>query len=133
MIALARIALGGTLAAHSFELSRDAGNTILDAAAVGFQLGFTFTAAHADAAFLPGQVAPEPGQPRQQMLELGQFDLEFSFTRAGALGENIEDQGRAIENLTIENLFEVAALGGGEFIIENDGIQVTFSAMLSEL
>ena len=65
----------GALAAHHFQLLANARDAVLDAAAVGFQLGFAFAAAHADAALLPGQVAPKPVQSRQQMLELRKFDL----------------------------------------------------------
>ena len=68
--------------------------------------------AHADAAFLAGQVAPVARQPRQQMLQLREFHLELAFARPGALGEDVEDQRRAVEDLAIEQRFKVAALGG---------------------
>ena len=104
--------VGCALPADFLQFAADSGNAILDAAAVGFQLRFTVTA-HADAAFLPGQVAPEPGQPREQMLQLRQFDLQLAFAGAGALGEDIENQRGAIEHLALENRFQIAALGGG--------------------
>ena len=85
MIALARLPLRGALAADHFQFARDSGDAVLHPAAVGFQLRFAFTTAHADAAFLPRQVAPETRQPRQQMLQLREFDLEFAFPGAGAL------------------------------------------------
>ena len=43
VIALAAVALRGTLAADDFEFARDFGDAILHAAAVGFQLRFTVT------------------------------------------------------------------------------------------
>ena len=92
MIALPRIALGRALPAHHLQFARDAGDAILHPAAVGFQLRFTFTAPHADAALLPRQVAPEPRQPRQQMLQLRQLDLQLALPCAGALSEDVENE-----------------------------------------
>jgi len=89
MVSLPRIALSGSLPSHDFQFAFNSSDAVLNAAAVGFQLRFTFTTPHSDAAFLPGQVAPEPRQARQQMLQLSQFNLEFALFRAGALGENI--------------------------------------------
>ena len=54
--------LGGALFTHNFQILLNARDAVLDAPAVGFQLRFTFTTAHADAAFLPRQVPPETGQ-----------------------------------------------------------------------
>ena len=108
-------------------------DALLHAAAVGFQLRFAFAAAHADAAALPRKVAPETRQARQQMLQLRQFDLQFAFARAGALGENIQNQRRAVEHLAVEDFFQVAALRGGKLVVEDDGIDVVLAAELGEL
>jgi len=132
MVALASVALGGALAADNFQFANDSGDAILNAAAVGFQLRFTFTTAHADAAFLAGQVAPKAGQPGQQMLKLGEFDLELAFFGAGALGENIEDQRCSIEDFAVKDSFQIAALGWRKFIVENDGIDIGAPAVLGE-
>ena len=94
MVALAGLALGRALAPDHVQVARNAGDAVLHPAAVGFQLRFAFAAAHADAALLPRQVAPEPRQPRQQMLQLRQFDLQLAFARAGALREDVQDQRR---------------------------------------
>ena len=74
-------------------------------------------------------MAPEPGEARQQVLELGEFDLQLALLRAGALGENIQNQRRAVEHLAIEDAFEIAALGGGKLVVENDGIDLLAPAM----
>src|SRR6185312_6809714 len=95
-------------------------------------LRFTFTTAHADAAFLARQVAPKPSQAREQMLELREFNLQLAFARASALRENIENQRRAIEHLGIENLFQVAALRGGKFVVENYRVHVEALALRGE-
>ena len=51
--------------------------------------------------------------------KLRQFDLHLAFARAGALRENIENQRRAVENFAVENFFQVAALRGRKFVVEN--------------
>jgi hypothetical protein len=66
-------------------------------------LGFSVTS-HADAAFLAGQVAPEPGQARQEVLQLRQLDLQLALLGLGALGEDIQDQGGAIQNFAFKHL-----------------------------
>src|ERR1039457_7193623 len=114
--------------AHDFEVTRDVGNAILHPAAVGFQLRFTFTAAHADAALLPRQVAPETRQARQQMLELSQLDLELALAGAGALGENVENERGAVEDLAIEGPLQIATLGRGKLVIKDDGIDIRLVA-----
>ena len=93
----------------------------VDAAAVGFELGFAGTA-RADAAAQSRHFDAVSGQARQHVVQLGQFDLQLPFTRAGAAGEDIEDQLRAVENFAIEGAFDVALLGGGEFGIEEHEI-----------
>ena len=67
------------------------------------------------------------------MLELRQFDLELAFPRARPLGKNIEDERRAVEDLAIEHLLEVAALGRGEFVVKDDRIDIRLAAMKGEL
>jgi hypothetical protein len=56
-----------------------------------------------NAATKPLQVRPLPGEARQEVLELSEFDLEASFVSARALGENVED-GAVVSSLT-ENAF----------------------------
>lgn len=66
------------------------------------------------------------------MLELRQLDLELAFARAGALGKNIENQRGAIEHLAVKDFFQVAALGGREFVIEDDRIDIGLPAVGGE-
>ena len=73
-------------------------------------------------------MAPKAGQARQQMLQLGQFHLQFAFARAGALRENVQDQRRAVQHLAAEDLFQIAALRGGKLIVEHHRIHVLFAA-----
>ena len=67
------------------------------------------------------------------MLQLRQLDLKFAFARAGAPGENVENQRRAVKHLALEHLLEVAALCGGKFVIENDSIHLLTPTVSGEL
>jgi hypothetical protein len=132
MVSLPRIALSGSLPTHDFQFAFNSSDAVLNTAAVGFQLRFTFTTPHSDAAFLPGQVAPEPRQAGQQMLKLGEFDLELSLFRAGALGENIQDQRSPIQDFAVKHFFQIATLGRRKFVIKYDGIHIGAPAVLGE-
>ncbi len=130
-IALSPGALGQAVLADFFELAADSGNAILDAAAIGFELRLAVTA-HADAAFLARQMSPEPGEPREQVLELGEFNLELAFAGARALGKDVEDERGAIEYLALEDFLEIAALRRGKLVVKDDGIDVVLSALAGE-
>ena len=49
-----------------------------------------------------------------------------------ALGENVENERGAVQHLAIEDAFEVAALRGGQFVVEDDGVHVIATALLRE-
>jgi hypothetical protein len=132
MISLPGIALRGSLPAHNFQFAFNSRNAILNTAAVRFQLRFTFTTAHSNAAFLPGQMAPEARQSRKQMLQLRQFNLQFALFRAGALRKNVKDQRRAIQDFAVEYPFQIAALGGRKFVVEDHRVDIRAAAMLGE-
>jgi hypothetical protein len=67
------------------------------------------------------------------MLELSQFNLQLALARAGALGENVENERGAVKHLAIEDAFEIAALRRGKFVVENDRVHVMATAMLRKL
>lgn len=132
MTALATVALCGALALDQFQFLFDSVDPFLNFAAIRFELRFTFTPAHTDTTFLPRQVAPVAREAWEQMLKLGQFNLELSFARAGALGENIENQSGAIENFTFEHLFQISALGWGKLVVENDRVDIVMLTPFGE-
>ena len=74
---------------------------------------------------LAGKVAPKPRQARQQMLQLRQFHLQFAFARPGALRENIQNQRRAVQHLAAENFFQIAALRGRQFVVEDHRVHTS--------
>jgi len=53
------------------------------------------------------------------VLELRELDLELAFVALRALGENVEDQPRAIDDGATERLFEVALLHRRQVVIEH--------------
>ncbi len=72
------------------------------------------------------------------MLELGELDLELALVAAGALGEDLEDEVGAVEDPHAlaalgQGLLEVADLGGGERMVEDDGAGVVQAADVLEL
>src|SRR5689334_19454920 len=66
------------------------------------------------------------------MLQLRQLDLEFALAGAGTLGEDIENQGGAIENLALEKLFQIAALRRRKFVVEDDGVDLVLLTPFGE-
>jgi hypothetical protein len=109
----------GALAAYLLDLALEAGDTLADQAAVGLELGLT-GAAGADAGAEAFEVGPLATEAGEDVLELGQFDLEAALAGAGVLGEDVEDEGGAVEDFDVERLFEVALLGRGELVVEDD-------------
>jgi hypothetical protein len=93
----------------------------LNDAAVTFKLGLA-RASGADAAAEALQVRPSPRQAGQEILLLGELDLKSSFMGLRPLGEDIQNQGRAVYYLYLKQLFQVALLRRGELIIEDDQI-----------
>ncbi len=77
-------------------------------------------------------MSPKSRESREQMLELRQLDLQLAFARPGALGEDVEDERRAVENLALEDFFEVAALRGRKVVVENHRVHVVAPAEVRE-
>ena len=54
----------------------------------------------------------------RRVFELRQFDLQPRLRRAGAAGEDVEDQLAAVEHLDAERLLQVAGLGRRQVVVE---------------
>ena len=100
----------GAAGAHALQIELDLLNAMGDAAPVGFELRFARPAG-AYAAAQPRHLDAVPGEARQQVIELRQFDLEAAFARAGARGEDVEDQLGAVDNAAFESIFRGCAAG----------------------
>ena len=79
-----------------------------DAPPVGFELGFA-GAARADAAAEPRQRVAGADQPRQQVFQLRELDLQLAFARPRAAREDVENQLRAIDDLAADLLLDLRA------------------------
>ena len=77
-------------------------------------------AADGASAGLSREVGPMPGQAGQQVVELGELDLDLRGPRARVLGEDVEDDGAAVEDAKVGEFFEVAHLRRGEIAVEDD-------------
>jgi hypothetical protein len=133
LVALASVALGLPLATHDIEFVADAVDAFLGLAAVGFELGFAFAADGSEPTALTGKVGPEAGEAWEEVLELGELDLELAFAGAGALGEDLEDQGGPVEDLAAERFLQIPGLRTGEFVVEDHGVDAEFLAARGEL
>ena len=102
-------------------------DAVPNAAAIGFELRFA-RAPRADAAAEPRHLHAEAGQPRQQVLQLRQLDLQPAFARLRAPGEDVENDFGAIDHAPAQNLFEVARLRGREHVVENRDCRADFVA-----
>ena len=109
------------------EVALEARDAVAHAPAVDLELGLA-RAASADAAAEPRERRVALGQPRQQVLELGQLDLELAVPGRGALGEDVEDQLGAVDHAQVEALGEVARLGGREVVVEDHQVDVQLEA-----
>ena len=121
--ALAVLALEGLLGVEFFQQDFELRDALLDEAAVGLDLRLA-GAAHADAAALALKVGPEAGEAREHVLQLCQLDLRLGDGGAGALGEDVEDEGGAVEDTAVHLLLEVAELRGRELVVEDHEVGV---------
>ena len=64
---------------------------------------------------------------------LGQGDLDDALAGAGALGEDVQNQRGAIDDLDTQPLLQRALLGGGEFVVEDRDRSSQFVAQIGDL
>lgn len=84
-------------------------------------------------AALLGEKFAAPAQSRKAVFQLGEFDLQHAFLARRMLGENIKDEGDAIDHVTLKDLFEIALLRWGQFLRKDDKIDVEDLAGVCEL
>ena len=72
---------------------------------VDLELLLARAAGLADAAALALQVGPAAHQPRRQVLELRELDLQLAFAASRALREDVQDQLGAVEHAAVQRRF----------------------------
>ncbi len=87
----------------------------------------------ADAAALTLEVAPAPDQPRRQVLQARELDLQLAFVALGARAEDLENQHRAIGDRDSEMALEVALLRRRQGLVEQHGLGLVHRDQLLQL
>src|SRR3990167_5859830 len=100
--------------------------------AVDFQLGFPGTA-RPDPAAEAGEMAPAPGQARQEILELGQLDLKLAFVAPRPLGEDIEDQLAPVDHSKLELRLQITLLCRTQIFIKNHQVRFFLPDLSADL
>src|SRR4051812_23290357 len=98
---LATLSLNRARFANGFQLALQSCDAFLHTTTIHFQLRFT-GATCSNTTSLSRQVMPHSCQPRQQILQLRQLDLQPAFAAARALGKNVENELGAIEHFARE-------------------------------
>src|SRR5262249_29776455 len=119
----ASLALRGPGLGETLELGLELVHAPLDATPVHLELGLA-RAPGADAAGLLAQLDAAPPQPRQPVSQLRQLDLHHALLAVGVLGEDVEDQGDAVDDVAPELLLEVALLRRRQLVVEHDDVDV---------
>jgi len=69
-------------------------------------------------------VGPHPGQTRDQVLQLSQLDLQLAFVALRPQRENVQDQRNTIDHAHLDVALDIALLGGGQIVIEQDDFDI---------
>ena len=92
------------------EVALDAGQALLDHAAVTFELRLARSAQKSEAAALPLEMGPGTDQPALLVAQVRVLDLQRPFPRLRPPAEDFQDQPGAIEHLGDPGLLEIALL-----------------------
>ncbi len=130
LVALALLPLEVAAGLHARDLPAHLGHLLADAAPVGLDLGLTGTTgghaaargAGATATHLPGQRLAPAAQPRQHVLHLGERHLRLALTGLGVLGEDVQDQGGAVDHLDLDDVLQVDELAGAQLTVADHGV-----------
>ena len=107
------------MALHALQLATDLHDSPADDATVRLELCLT-RPARADATAEPLQVRPLPDQSGQQIRELGQLDLQLALAGARALGEDVQDESGAVDDLDPEGFRDIALLDRRERVVGDE-------------
>ena len=121
--------LGLSRGLEALDLLAQSRHPRVDPAAVELDLGLTgaprpHAVASSDLATgLAGHRFTPAAQSREQVLELGEFDLRLALPALRVLAEDIEDHRGAVDDLHLDDVLERAPLARGEFSVDDHGVR----------
>ena len=118
--------------AHASQITFETCDPLLNAAPINFELCLARTA-RSNSSRLTRQVGPHPGKTRKKILQLSELNLKTAFPGPRATGENIEDELRAVQDLSTRQLLEIASLCRRKLVIEDQRRHVLFPALAGNL
>jgi hypothetical protein len=118
--------------AHSLQIVFQLFDARGYAAAVGFEFCFA-GAARADSAAETRQRMTLAGKTREPVFQLREFDLQTPFGRACAMGEYVENQLGAVDDLDLNGGLEVPLLRRRELVIDNQDVGLMSSRQFLQL
>ena len=107
------------MAAHFLQRVLELVDALAHPAAVDLELRLARSPA-ADAARQARHGRAFAEEARQQVFQLGQLDLELAFAGLGALGENVQDQLRAVDDLDLHLVGDRTDLARVQLLVEDD-------------
>ena len=128
LVAPTTLPLGVAGGLHVREVAAQLGDLGVDPAPVGLDLrltGATATDAGATgdtATRLAGEVATPATEALLHVVELGELDLRLALLALRVLGEDVEDQRGAVDDLDLDLVLEVPELAGRELAVEDDRV-----------
>ena len=105
------------------QLILDLADSVEDPAPVGLELSLARTAG-TDASAETAELGALAAQPRQPITMLRQLHLQHAFPAGGVLGEDVEDQRSAVDDVDVELLVEVALLSWRKLVVEDHDVDV---------
>ena len=131
---VAPLALQQAGLSETVEVFFDLGDPSFDSTTLDFGFGFTTTKSTADTAALLRLLVGEPSpETRQSIAQEREFDLCLAFKRVGVLPKDVQDDCRAVDRRSAQQLFEIELLCGSQVVVEHHGVSVNGEAELFQL
>ena len=138
--ALARTTLGTAYPLHVLQLAAQHRHLVADATAISLDLGLARTtgahaaggAARASARLTRQRLTPT-AQTRKEILHLRKRHLRATGLAARVLGEDVEDEPGAVDDLHLDHLLQVTQLARAELSIADDGVGASGDDEIAEL
>src|SRR5205823_4376125 len=123
------------LRAHLLDLAVEVADAPADAAPLDLDLLLAETTARANPSPPAADLAVVgvcPDQARQQVVQAGSLDLEAAFVRACMLGEDLEDDLRAVEHPSLDLELQVALLARTEVLVADDQVELALALQVAQ-